>query len=231
MDKLLENSIEYDLNPFIIFNSDAKVVKYNEEAEILLSYISSKEIFDIAMSYAPINYGYKNSYISLEFNRVKYYAILVGYEDEKYIVVKLYKEVSYNSFNLEQNDVSKVCIYTLLELACNNTLTKTKLIKNYDPSIPEVYLNVKAFLKLLNLSLKEFQASKKLTITVSVKVAENILINGKRYPVCLLSFFDKDTLVKNDIQLEKQAKEANLTLFLEKDKISFEFALMDYLGF
>ena len=32
MDKLLENSIEYDLNPFIIFNSDAKVVSYNEEA-------------------------------------------------------------------------------------------------------------------------------------------------------------------------------------------------------
>jgi len=45
--------------------------------------------------------------------------------------------------------------------------------------------------------------------------------------VCLISFYDKDTLVKNDISLEKQAKDANIKLFLEKDKISFEFALME----
>jgi hypothetical protein len=229
MDKLLENSIEYDLNPFIVFNGDGKVIRYNQKAEFLLSYTSAKEIFDIAVNYAPINYGYKNSYLSLEFNRVKYYAIMVGYEDDEYIAVKLYKEINYTTFALEQKNISKVCIYTLLELASNNSLDlkKTQLIKNYDPSIPEVHLNVKAFLKFLNLSFKEFQDSKRLTITVSVKVAENILINGKRYPVCLISFYDKDTLVKNDISLEKQAKDANIALFLEKDKISFEFALME----
>ena len=229
MDRLLENSVEYDLNPFIIFNSEAKVVKYNQEAEFLLSYVSAKEIFDIAMSYAPINYGYKNSYLSLEFNRVKYYAIMVGYEDEEHIVVKLYKEVSSGNFAIEQKNISKVCIYTLLELACNNSLdiNRVNLIKNFDPSIPEVYLNVKAFLKLLNLALKEFKDSSQITIDVAVKVAENIVINKKRYPVCLVSFMSDDTTIKNDLELQKYAQKANIALFLEKNKISLEFALME----
>jgi len=229
MDKLLENSVEYDLNPFIIFNSEAKVIKYNQEAEFLLSYTSSKEIFDMAMNYAPINYGYKNTYINLEFNRIKYYAILVGYEDEEFLVVKLYKEVVGNKFSMEQKNISKVSIYTLLELAYNNNLDlkSIDLIKNYDPSIPEVFLNVKDFLQLLNNAFKEFKESKTIVLDVSVKVAESIKIKDKRYPVCSLSIYDENTYIKNDLQLQKLAKEANTVLFLEEHKITIEFALIE----
>ena len=66
----------------------------------------SQHSFSSVISVNP----YKNSYLSLEFNRVKYYAILVGYEDDEYIVVKLYKEVSYTTFALEQK-ISQKFVY------------------------------------------------------------------------------------------------------------------------
>jgi len=228
MTSLIENSIEYDLNPFMIFDSDAKIVKYNQEAEYLLSYVSSKEIFEFAMSCAPLNFGYKNTYVNVEFNRTKYYAILVGYEDDEHIVVKLYKEVVNSDFSIKEDNGSKVCIYTLLELAINNTIDtkRVKIKKEYDPSIPEIYLRVKEFLLLLNTILKSMKSSNSIKIKVAVKIAENILYNGKRYPVTSICFSSDKTLDNIDKNsLEKVAKEANSLIFIYDDKISIEFAL------
>jgi len=229
MTNLIESAVEFDLNPFMIFNQDAKIVKYNQEAEYLLSYVSAKEIFEFAMSCAPLNYGYKNTYINMEFNRTKYYAIMVGYEDDEYIVVKLYKEVVNSSFSIKENKGSKVCLYTLLELALNNTLDldSVEIKKDYDPSIPEVFLIVKEFLLLLNTILKEFSDAKEIGIKVAVKVAENIVYNGKRYPVVCISFLSNYVSVKNKNDLGKLAKEANCVAFIDDQKVSIEFALVE----
>ena len=75
MNKLFSNIIENDLNPFLIFNKDAKVIYYNKEAEYILSYINAKEIYDLAISLAPHNFGYKSTFINVIYNRIKYYAI------------------------------------------------------------------------------------------------------------------------------------------------------------
>jgi len=229
MTNLIENAFEYDLNPFMIFDSDAKLVKYNQEAEYLLSYVSSKEIFEFAMSCAPLNFGYKNTYVNIEFNRTKYYAILVGYEDDDHIVVKLYKEVVNSDFSIKENSGSKVSLYTLLELAINNTLDTniTSIKKEYDPSIPEIFLRVKEFLLLLNTILKEYKEHSELTIKVAVKIAENIVYKGKRYPVLSISFISPKKKIQNKTLLDKLAKDANCVVFLEDFKVITEFALVE----
>jgi len=228
MTNLIENAFEYDLNPFMIFDADGKIVKYNQEAEYLLSYVSAKEIFEFAMSCAPLNFGYKNTYVNIEFNRTKYYAILVGYEDDENIVVKLYKEVITSDFAIKEDRGSKVSLYTLLELALNNTLDlqSIKIKKEYDPSIPEIFLRVKEFLLLLNNILKSFKSANKITIKVAVKIAENIVYKGKRYPVASLSFKSEELSKIEKNTLEKLAKEANSVIFIENDTISVEFALV-----
>jgi nitrogen-specific signal transduction histidine kinase len=229
-DKLIENSIEHELNPFMIYNSDGKIVKYNEEAEYLLSYVNSKEIFELAMSYAPLNYGYKNTYIKLEYNRIRFYAIQVGYEDDDYIVVRLYKEIFVSDFSIKETNISKVSIYTLLELACNNTvdMESIEIVKRYDPSIPETFISVKEFIQLLNQSFKEYTDVKNLVITVEVKVAKKMLIDDKRYPVCAVSFYSSDSDdIKSESELLRYAKEANAVLFVENNKIIIEFALVE----
>ena len=228
MDNLLENSIEYDLNPFIIFNSEGKVIKYNQEAEYLLSYVNSKEIFRLALDNAPVNYGYKNSFIGKEFNRVRYYAMQVGYEDDEYILVRLYKEAFIDSFDIKRSNITKVNIYTLLELSFNNVLDikHIKIEKNYDPSIPEAYLNVKAFMQLLNSILKLYKDVESLNVVVEIRIAKKMIIDNKKYPVCSISFHTPNAKIYRNSTLQKEAKSANSMILIKDDKIIVEFALV-----
>ena len=229
MTRLFSNMIENDLNPFLIFDKDAKVVYYNKEAEYILSYVNSKEIYDLAVSLAPHNYGYKSTFINVVYNRIKYYAILVGYEDDEYLAVKLYKEVVNESFNLKQENTTKTSIYTLIELAKNNSLAKQNITitQNFDPSIPDMKLLVKEFLALLNYLFSLYKKQDNLTITVSMKIAEIIKINNKRYPICSIKFYPD--IVKNEQKNEllKLSKDANVTLFLTDNSIALEFAVIE----
>ena len=43
-----EYFIETDINPFILFNQSGKIEYLNHSAEILLGYVSKKELYDIA---------------------------------------------------------------------------------------------------------------------------------------------------------------------------------------
>ncbi len=228
MDRLIESSIEHDLNPFIIFDSSAKVLKYNEEAEFLLSYIKPKEIFDLAMSCAPLSYGFKNSFINLEFNRVKYHAIGVGYLDDNMISVRLYKEIRSKEFSLKESDRTKVSIYTLLELACSSSIDISDKIvkKEYDPSIPEIYIRVKEFLSLLNASFEEFKNVKEFSVSVFVKLAETILINNKRYPICVIEIKSKEAQIEKKEFLKELSKQTNSLLYVDDNSISIEIAII-----
>ena len=229
MEKLFLNMIENDLNPFVIFDKDAKVIYYNKEAEYLLSYVNSKEIYDIAVSLAPHNFGYKSTFVDIVYNRIKYYAILVGYEDDDHLAVKLYKEVVNDTFNLKQENTTKTSIYTLIELAKNSSLAKQNITinQNFDPSIPDMKLLVKEFLALLNFLFTLYKDQNSLTITVSMKIAEIIRVNNKRYPICAIKF--SPNIIKNEYRNEllKLSKDANTTLFMSEDSVVLEFAVVD----
>ena len=229
MINLFSNMIENDLNPFLVFDKDAKVTYYNKEAEYILSYVNSKEIYDLAVNLASHNYGYKSTFIDVIYNRIKYYAILVGYEDDEHLAVKLYKEVVNDTFNLKQENTTKTSIYTLIELAKNNSLAKhkVKINQNFDPSIPEMKLLVKEFLSLLNYIFSLFKDSPKLNITVSMKIAEIIRVNNKRYPICVIKISPEELKTENKNELLKLSKDANTTLFISDDSIVLEFAVVD----
>jgi nitrogen-specific signal transduction histidine kinase len=227
MNSLIENSIEQDLNPFIIFDSNARVVKYNTEAEYLLSSITPKELYDFALNYAPQTYGFKNSYLDAELGRGHYYAIMVGYKDDNYLLLKLYKSVDTASATSEKKEqLASTNIYALIEVALNNTLKNTKVKKYLDPSLPEIQLNAKTFLSLLNSSLDIFKESQDFTFTLKIKVAENIVVNNKRYPVCLISLQSNQVKNQDITKLNSLAKEANAVIFFENNKLSIEFALI-----
>ncbi len=228
MINLFSNIIENDLNPFLIFDKDSKVIYYNKEAEYILSYVNSKEIYDLAISLAPHNYGYKSTFIDVIYNRIKYYAILVGYEDDDKLAVKLYKEAVNDTFNFKQENTTKTSIYTLIELAKSNLLSKydLKINQNFDPSIPEMKLLVKEFLSLLNYIFSFFKDFPQVNISVSMKIAEIIRVNNKRYPICVIKISPQQ-IAENKNELLKLSKDANTTLFLTDDSIILEFAVVD----
>ena len=65
MDVNFESFIEWDNSPFILFNNQGKIIYLNNAAEILFGYVSKKELYDIALSYAPQSFGYKTTTLSL----------------------------------------------------------------------------------------------------------------------------------------------------------------------
>ena len=226
MNSLIENSIEHDLNPFIIFDSNARVIKYNTEAEYLLSFVCAKKLYEFALNYAPQTYGFKNSYIDAEFNRNHYYAILVGYEDDNYLAVKLYKSVDYKrKTGAKQESLNATNIYALIEIAINNTLKNTKVIKYLDPSLPEIKLNAKSFLNLLNEALRVFKDTKEVEFSLKIKVAENIVIDNKRYPICQIKIKSKEPIEITPTLLNL-TKNTNAVIYEKKGAILIEFPLI-----
>jgi nitrogen-specific signal transduction histidine kinase len=223
---LLESSIEQDLNPFIIFNANAKVLKYNVEAEYLLSLVSAKELYDLALNYAPQTYGFKNSYIDIEFSRNHYYALMVGYEDDSNLVLKLYKSVDTTKKDSPKKELlNSTNIYALIEVALNNTLKSSKVIKYLDPSLPEVKLNAKGFLNLLNATLDYFKNAKEVYFSLKIKVAENVVIDGTRYPICVVEIGSKEP-INCSVNLDSLTKDTNAVIFVKGSSISIEFPLI-----
>ena len=227
MDNFYENFIENDLNPFILFNNRGKVIKFNKEADFLLSFVPTKEIFNLAMSNASNSYGYKKSFISLNFANIKFYAILVGYIDEDSIGIKLYKEVSTDSILVIQDKLKSVNLFTLLELSKNSTLSSKNIryIEEFDPSIPDIRVDIDAFLKLINSIFSKFENSKEIKIKVALKIGDNIYINGKKYSICFIEFKGIFAF-KDKYILELEAKKANCSILFKEFSIQIEFPLI-----
>ncbi len=228
MQEFYEEMMEHDLDPFMMFNSAGKLSKYNKEAEYLLSYVSSREIYDLAVSNASLSYGFKRSFVSLHYERNIFYAILVGYLDEERLGIKLYKEVSDNVKHDIDTQKTEVNIFTLINLSRNSTLSQSSIMINelYDPSLPDIKLGVEKFLNLLNHIFREYQEADELSLKVFLKIGETMLLEGKKYPICSIKFHSFDTTIKDTTVLFPKAKEAGVSLFVKDDFIMIEFPLI-----
>jgi hypothetical protein len=181
-----EEWVELDLNPVVSFSSNGKLIYSNQEAQFLLSRIKQKELFDLALQYAPKTFGAQTNYFDLAIKNYTFYAITVKYENEDEIHMKLYKSamVKRNS-ELSTQNTNITNIFTLVDLAISTKKIKssTKFIKNYDPSIPEFKINASEFIKALNLIYDSFENSQMLTTSVILKIGEYIRIKGKKFSI------------------------------------------------
>ena len=229
MERFFEELIEHDLNPFILFDSQGKLLQYNKEAEFLLSYVSSRELHDLAVAHAPLSFGFKRSFVSLHYERNIFYGILVGYLDEEKIGIKLYKEVSDSAKQCISSTLTEVNIFTILNLSRNSTLSAENsptIQELYDPSIPEVKLHIEKFLTLLNHIFREFKETKELSIRVFLKIGESMKLADKKYPICSIKFQSYELEIKDTAPLFTKAKDAGVSLFAKTDSIMIEFPLI-----
>lgn len=181
-----EDWVELDLNPIISFSPSSKIIYSNSEAQFLLNRIKPKELFELALKYAPKSFGIETSYIDLSIKNYTFYAVTVKYENEDELHMKLYKSamVKKNS-QLCTKNTNITNIFTLVDLAISTKKIKqnAKFIKNYDPSIPEFKLNASEFMKALNSILDTFEDSKMITTSVILKIGEYIKIDNKKFSI------------------------------------------------
>ena len=222
-----ESWVELDLNPIISFSSVGKILYTNQEAQFLLSRIKQKELFDLALKYAPKSFGVETTYFNLPIKNYSFYAITVKYENEDEIHMKLYKSAMVKKDSkLSTKNTNITNIFTLVDLAISTKRIKSncKFIKNYDPSIPEFKINASEFIKALNLIFEIFNDSSMLTTSVILKIGEYIKIEGKKHSIISVEVFSSTKCNINSFNYKDE--NASFILSRDEDKITIDLPLI-----
>ncbi|MEO1923441.1 MAG: hypothetical protein ABGX25_02855 [Nautiliaceae bacterium] len=177
---MFEFWIEYDINPLIIFNQKGNIIYCNQEAEVFLSYINKKEVFDFTIKNAPKEKGIKTDFKKIQFKDLEFNGFSIGYQNDNQIGIRLLINTNVQSIRLEE--LEKVDLSMLLNFAIEyiNLKQNTSFKVYYDPSIPEIYLNKKAFLNLL---FDIFENQKEVFIQTKINIGEYIKLNEQKYPI------------------------------------------------
>lgn len=225
--KFYETWVELDLNPIISFSSQGKILFSNQEAQFLLSRISQKEIFDLALKYAPQTFDFKTSYIDLTIKNYTFYAVTVGYENDEEIHIKLYKSTMVKKnqeFNASNANMTNLFTLVDLSISTKKMQSKVKYLKNYDPSIPDFKMVAADFLKLLNHLYDQIQDATVITTSIKLKIGEYIRIDEKKYSLISVEISSDGNFKSfND---DKDQENSSFILSVEKDKITIDLPLL-----
>ncbi len=228
MQELNEIFAEYDLNPFVIFNNQGKLLHYNQEAEYILSFVSPHKLYELAVNHAPKSFGTKRSQVHLRYDRYTFCALLVGYIDDEKIGIKLYKEMTSVSSEPIKGDTTTVNLFSLLQLSKNSVFASRDILitESLDPTVPEMKLQVEKFLKLLNNVFMQFVNNREIEIVVKLKIGQNMIVDGKSYPICNVRIKAISFNVQNNNLLYTLASEANVMLIIKDEKVIIEFPII-----
>jgi len=225
MTDFYEQLLEYDLNPYFVFNSNGRIKSFNKEAEFLFNFVSIKELFEIAITHASKSYGFEKKFINIQYKKQKFYAILVAYVNDDEIALRLYKEVSQiKKINIDKN--YQLCnIYTLINLSKNTSLVNSPLKTEevFDVSIPELKININKFLIILNSVFTYFTNNENLKLTVYLKTGEYEIINEKKYYIVCLEFLSNKEIVLDSINLNTNT---TVNIFSKNNKLELEIPLL-----
>ncbi|MFA5461050.1 MAG: hypothetical protein WC274_03110 [Sulfurimonas sp.] len=209
--------IEYDYNPFIVFNSSMKILSLNAEAQFLLGYVSLEEIFNLATTYANISFGFKTTFLELNFGRYKFFAITVGYENDEAIGIKLYQAPSFK-INKPKLVGEAANIYALVDLCILTYSINSKIVfeKDFDPTIPEIIIDSNSFIRVLNKIYSCYEKNEKIMTKIFYRVGEHIKFEDKKYSIFSIEInaceIDKDKL----IELEDLIKKSSFYIDIQK---------------
>ncbi|MDD5159963.1 MAG: hypothetical protein PHI47_07935 [Sulfuricurvum sp.] len=219
--------IEYDFNPFILFNSGGKIVSLNTEAQYLLGAIEATAIYKIATTYASSSFGFKTTFLELEFGRFKFFGITVGYEDEEQIGIRLYQLPSFQ-FTAHKPEGQLINVYTLIDLciSSNSIGSQTRYLKELDPTIPEIRLQTELFIKLLNKIYTSMVGNEKILTRLFFRVGEHIKFEGEKYSLFSIEI-SSDTIIRKYLsEITHLAEENNLFIDLKEQKITINVPMI-----
>ena len=187
--------VEWDNSPFVLFNNHGKILYLNNAAELLFGHATPKEIYNIALLYAPQSFGYKTTAIDLNFDAFSFYAVTVGYENEEQIAIRLYNKPRIKqNIPLQKEKLMATDINILLEanIAQFKIKNNNRLELLTDQEIPSFKIDQNSFSKLLRKILDTFVHSHSVFIELKLLIGEHIVIGNKKEPIVQLKI-DADT--------------------------------------
>jgi len=217
--------VENDSNPFILFNNNGKIKYLNTSAELLMGSCQPKEIFDIALAHAPKTFGSQKTAVHLSFNSFEFYGINVLYDNDEYIGIYLYNKPMANiGDNTLLEGYTSTDINMLLqaniELFNINYTGNIKLLTDYD--IPEFQIHQNDFSLLLRNLFSQFEKTKRLDITVKIKIGERVVVKNERYSIIILQLKSNTREDETDRELELLAHKNHINLHFQKEYATLE---------
>jgi len=199
--------LEYDYNPFIVFNAKGKITSLNAEAQFLLGFATANELFELAQTHANINFGFKTTFLQLTYGRYSFFGITIGYDNEDEIGIKLYQAPSYK-LTTKKPEGELVNIYTIVDLwiASHSINSNLKFEKEYDPTIPDIILNSNSLIKLLNKIYLSFEENSYIKTKIFYRVGEHIKFDEKKYSIFSIEIIP-DTFKKEKLSEIKSVAE------------------------
>lgn len=219
--------LEYDYNPFILFNNKGKIVSLNAEAQFLLGSTTSHELFELAKTYASINFGFKTTFVELEYGRYKFFGLTIGYEDEEQIGIKLYQSPTYK-LNTAKPNGELTNIFTIIDLciATNSINSDALFKKDYDPTIPDVMIDSNKLIKLLNKIYEYFKENQSIVTKVFFRVGEHIKFEDKKYSIFSISIQADNIDATKKGELELLAKSNNFYIDISDKKVTVNLPMI-----
>jgi len=217
--------IENDSNPFILFSNRGKINYLNTSAELLMGSCQPKELFEIALAHAPKSFGYQKTLINLSFGSFEFYGINILYENEDVLAMHLYKKpmAKVNDNTLLEGymltDIN-ILLHANIELFKINYIGDIKLLTDYD--IPPFQLHQNNFSLLLRSLFTQFENSKKLEISIKIKLGERIVIKEKRYFIIVLQLLCQNRDSSQDKELELLALKNHINIYFKKNSTLLE---------
>jgi hypothetical protein len=214
--------LENDINPFIIFDCKGKITFLNKNASMLSSINISKELYALALEYAPKNFGFKVSYMDLYYADKSFYAIMVAYQNEDSICLHLYKNHIEHQFNMDNK--TQIDINLLLESSIEyfiiNKRPKIKLFM--DDDIHLVKINQNYFLILMRKLLNSYSIGSYIDITLKIKLGEIVEMNNIKYYIIQIIIQSDKKNNQDDEEIKKIAEVNNILVFFDKIKSILE---------
>jgi hypothetical protein len=219
--------IEYDYNPFILFNANGKIVSLNAEAQFLLGSTTASELFDLAKTYASINFGFKTTFVELEYGRYKFFGLTVGYQDEEQIGIKLYQAPSYK-LNTTKPNGELTNIFTIIDLciATNSINSDILFKKDFDPTIPDVIVDSNNLIKLLNKIYEYFKNNDEILTRVFFRIGEHIKFEDKKYSIFSISVKADNIDTSKTNELELLAKSSNFYIDISDTQVTINLPMI-----
>ena len=229
MDINFESFIEWDNSPFILFNNQGKIIYLNNAAEILFGYASKKELYDIALSYAPQNFGYRTTTLSLSYDSFMFYAITVGYENEDQLSLRLYNTPRLKPTQKLETDKLMVTDINIL-LEANIVLFKTKNTNKLrllaDQDLPAFKIDQNNFSKLLRKTLNAFRSSDSIDISLKLLIGQHVIIENKKEAIVQLSIEANGRYADADEEMRILASQSQIKCITKEHSITLEIPLI-----
>ncbi len=221
--------IEHDINPFIVFDHAGKVLYINNAADILLGYANKQELYDLTLSYAPKDFGFKTTKLNLQYDSFNFYAIGVGYESEEQIAIHLYHRPSLEAKNTQHLDSYHTTDINVL-LEANISLFKlqnsNQLSLLTDHELPPFKIDQNQFSKLLRKILNAFRSSDSISISLTLLIGEYIIIGNKKERLIQLSVEANGRYVDEDDEIRTIARQCHITPVLKEHSIRLQIPFL-----